>query len=1070
MTLRSLRFVLLLALGAWPLLAADDPGPARSDTLSGLLDPAALRATRTPRTLAELRASFADPPAEFRPAPLWVWNDELDWPRLEEQLRQFAARGTGGVFVHPRPGLMTEYLGDEWFSLWKRSLALGKELGLEVHIYDENSYPSGFSGGHVPSLAPDTAGRVLLYEWRESTDGVPWMDKATVAVYAVEKREDGAPRAYRRIVQGDTASAGERVLVTRIAPVPAAEWTAGFPYVDLTDPRTTEVFLQTTYERYRREVGDEFGRTVLWAFSDEPELSKSQGWDGPGLPLSLRTLAEFRKRRGYDLADHLPSLHWDAGDFRRLRFDYWETIHELLAEAFFQPMFAWCDRNRLQWTGHWWEHLWPEPWSTPSDMSMNAFQHVPGIDLLAFQTDGLRAHGVEPHMLLTVKQVASVAHQLGRPRVLSETYGGGGWGLGLEDMKRLGDWEIVHGINLVIPHLAHATVRGPRKRDWPQSFSDAAEWWKDYRVHADHVGRLSLAMASGRAVSRTLVLNPSTAAYLVARRSEASGANPDLERIKASQGELLQRLADHQVDFDLGDEYLLDWFGGVEGPRLRVGRALYDVVVWPAGMDNLRQATLDRLSVYARNGGAIVGLGEPATVLVDGRPSEAARALVARVARVATGEELLGVLHRLAPPRVRFETEVPPGVGFAERELDGGDRLLLFNNAGQEPVETVAVLQGTGRVEAWDTVSGAVDTYPVLAKGAGEVRLPLSLPPAGSLLLALERGGTPEVRRPEPKRSGAVVEARWTAAAISPNVLVLDFCDVSVGGREMKDVLAMQASRAVFREHGFDADPWEMAVQFRRGVLDRNTFGPGTGFAARYLFHVRDAEAARGLRLAVENPELYRVSLNGRPVDFTTGERWLDPHLRPADVASAVTVGDNTIEVVASPFDVRMAIEPVYLLGAFGLRAAGKGFDLVAPATLGIGPWRAQGRPFESASVVYTAEVTLPPGTAALRVALGRWGGALAEVRVDEQRAAVLAWPPWSTEVEATPGRHVVTVRVAGTPRNVFGPFHDPRPEPRVEWPGHWLLFAERKQPPGAEYGVAEYGLFEPPTLTAVGS
>jgi hypothetical protein len=722
MTQRSLRFVLLLALGAWPLLAADDPGPARSDTLSGLLDPAALRATRTPRTLAELRASFADPPAEFRPAPLWVWNDELDWPRLEEQLRQFAARGMGGVFVHPRPGLMTEYLGDEWFSLWKRSLALGKELGLEVHIYDENSYPSGFSGGHVPALAPDTAGRVLLYDWRDSTDGLPWMDKATVAVYAVEKREDGAPRAYRRIVQGDTASAGERVLVTRIAPVPAAEWTAGFPYVDLTDPRTTEVFLQTTYERYRREVGDEFGRTVLWAFSDEPELSKSQGWDGPGLPLSLRTLAEFRKRRGYDLADHLPSLHWDAGDFRRVRFDYWETIHELLAEAFFQPMFAWCDRNQLQWTGHWWEHLWPEPWSTPSDMSMNAFEHVPGIDLLAFQTDGLRARGVEPHMLLTVKQVASVAHQLGRPRVMSETYGGGGWGLGLEDMKRLGDWEIVHGVNLVIPHLAHATVRGPRKRDWPQSFSDAAEWWKDYRVHADHVGRLSLAMASGRAISRVLVLNPSTAAYLVARRSEASGANPDLERIKASQGQLLQRLADHQVDFDLGDEYLLDWFGAVEGPRLRVGRALYHVVVWPASMDNLRQATLDRLGAYARSGGAIVALGDPATMFVDGRPSEAARALVSRVARVGTGEELLGVLRRLAPPRVRFETEVPPGVGFAERELDGGDRLLLFNNAGQETVETVAVVAGTGRVEAWDTVSGAVDTYPVPARGREGLR------------------------------------------------------------------------------------------------------------------------------------------------------------------------------------------------------------------------------------------------------------------------------------------------------------------------------------------------------------
>ena len=67
-----------------------------------------------------------------------------------------------------------------------------------------------------------------------------------------------------------------------------------------------------------------------------------------------------------------------------------------------------------------------------------------------------------------------------------------------------------------------------------------------------------------------------------------------------------------------------------------------------------------------------------------------------------------------------------------------------------------------------------------------------------------------------------------------------------------------------------------------------------------------------------------------------------------------------------------------------------------------------------------------------------------------------------------SPGAHHIAVRVAGTPHNVFGPFHDPRPVPPVLWPGHWILFADKKQPPGAEYEVVDYGLFEAPRLSLV--
>ncbi len=68
----------------------------------------------------------------------------------------------------------------------------------------------------------------------------------------------------------------------------------------------------------RSELGAEFGKTVKWAFDDEPLLATAGAYDSAALalPLSFNTLAEFRKRCGYDLADHMPSLYWDVGEFR----------------------------------------------------------------------------------------------------------------------------------------------------------------------------------------------------------------------------------------------------------------------------------------------------------------------------------------------------------------------------------------------------------------------------------------------------------------------------------------------------------------------------------------------------------------------------------------------------------------------------------------------------------------------------------------------------------------------------------------------------------------------------------
>ena len=111
-----------------------------------------------------MKRLFADPPREYSTAPFWVWNDFLTEEVVVHTLRDLARQGIRQAFVHPRPGLMTPYLGKEWFRLWRVALAEADRLDVDLWVYDENSYPSGFAGGWVPEAMPESRGRGLVFQ------------------------------------------------------------------------------------------------------------------------------------------------------------------------------------------------------------------------------------------------------------------------------------------------------------------------------------------------------------------------------------------------------------------------------------------------------------------------------------------------------------------------------------------------------------------------------------------------------------------------------------------------------------------------------------------------------------------------------------------------------------------------------------------------------------------------------------------------------------------------------------------------------------------------------------------
>ena len=256
-------------------------------------------------------------------------------------------------------------------------------------------------------------------------------------------------------------------------------------------------------------------------------------------------------------------------------------------------------------------------------------------------------------------------------------------------------------------------------------------------------------------------------------------------------------------------------------------------------------------------------------------------------------------------------------------------------------------------------------------------------------------------------------------------------------------------------------------MQFRKRILELPPFASDSGFEATFRLIIADPAALKGVELAVELPELYEITLNGSIVDFSRAERWLDPHLRSLPVESLLKVGENVVRLVGIPFHVRMELENIYVRGNFSVEAEARGFALKAPRPLAAGSWAKQGLPFYSESVLYEARVEVPKRSRALRISFPAWQGSVAEVLLDGRRIQTVAWQPFSLETPVAPGVHRVGLRVVATPRNLFGPFHNPTKPRMIAWPGAWSEFP-KNQPPGEKYDFVDYGLMEAFSVQAV--
>ena len=292
-----------------------------------------------------------------------------------------------------------------------------------------------------------------------------------------------------------------------------------------------------------------------------------------------------------------------------------------------------------------------------------------------------------------------------------------------------------------------------------------------------------------------------------------------------------------------------------------------------------------------------------------------------------------------------------------------------------------------------------------------------------------------------------------------------------MGGQTERGLYFYDAQKKTYARHGLERNPWDSAVQYRTNILDKDTFPQDSGFEAVFWFTAvkGDVEDFRDLEAVVERPGLWTVSINGREVAPRPGEWWLDKAFALYPIGPHVVSGRNRLAVRCRPFTINSELEPVYLLGDFALEAAAKGFTIRPARDLSFGPWTSQGLPMYGGPVAYRKTYTLPaaPGEGTRYVVkLGEWRGAAAEVRVGGRKAGAIAFAPYELDVTRAlqSGPNEVEVLVYGTLKNTLGPFHNDPPLGRA-WPGSFQQGAKGGLPPGSEYSVVDYGLFEDFTM-----
>jgi hypothetical protein len=859
-------------------------------------------------TFADVAAHLAAPPPEARPMMRWWWfGPAVAKPELEREILAMKAGGIGGFEIQPvypmelddaaRGIRNTPYLSPEFLDAVGFANRTGRANGMRVDMTLASGWPYG--GPHV--TVDEAAARL-----RQAVVDVP-AGAASFALPAVMNGEklvaafagaDVDPAALKQIAvqagaDGRAAIApanGPRKVVAYIASRTgqqvkrAALGAEGF-VLDHLSRKAVDHHLATVAEPLMKAFGDAPPYAV---FSDSLEVYNTDWTDD--------FVAEFKRRRGYDIVPHLPAVFTGQGpDAPAVRHDWALTQTELVNERYLTPIDDWAKKHGTQFRSQ----TYGEPAVSLSSNRLVALPEGEGPQFREFSFTRL---------------ATSAGHLYGRPVISAETWTwlhSPAFAATPLDMKAEADRMLLEGVNHFIGHGWPYTPPGTVEPGYAfyaaAVFNDHNPWWNVMPQVTGYLTRMSWLMRQGEPANQVAVLLPNDDVY--------ASLVPGKVSLSAEMHRHVTPALTAQI-LDAGQN--LDY---IDAEAILALGVKHPVLVLPH-VTRLAPEVVDKLVAYVRGGGHIVAVGDAPSLApgwldaarVSATVAAKAKALFASPnVRVVANDDAVGAaLQAVLAPDMKVSAQAAD-VGFARRKLRDAD-IYFIANTSNRPVHAQASFGATRKAAAWvDPDSGRMT--------AATLPAPLDLAPYESRVLVL---------------ADALPALAAPAAATTEIADLGRDWSLRFPGRTQAQRLAalrswteIDATRYFSGVATYEKDVELSAAQLKasRLVLD---FGAGTPLETT-------PKVPAGMRAMIESPvrEAAQVYVNGRHA----GAVWHPPY--SVDVTGYLQPGRNRIEVRVANSALNAlaghALPDYRLLSArYGQRFVPQDTALIAPQPAGL--------------------------------------------------------------------------------------------------------------------------------------
>ncbi len=668
-----------------------------------------------PADLAALKQSFLHPPNDARIMMRWWWfGSAVEKPELEREMRAMKEGGIGGFEVQPvypltlddpAQGLINHpYLSKEFLDALTFTGQKARELGMRMDITLCSGWPYG--GPHIP--ISQAAGRLRV-------------DRVPVAANATEVKApriaDGEKLFAVFVGSGATYSPVAEISGPSIhVPADSADRTALLFISSRTRMMVkrpavgSEGFVLNHYDRaaidnHLKTVGEKLlgalSQTPPYAvFSDSLEVERSD-W-------TPDFLAEFQKRRGYDLTPYLPALAVDIGPKTGdIRHDWGQTLTELVNENYLTPVHEFAKAHgtlfRSQTYG-----------TPPVSLSSNVLVDLP------------EGEGSQWRRASSTRWATSASHLYGRPVTSSETWT---W---LHspvfratplDMKAEADLHFLQGVNQLIGH------------GWPYSPPQAGEpGWRFYAAAvfnnhnpwfmvmpdiARYLQRISFLLRQGEPINDVAIYVPTDDIYA----GFTLGNDSVNKALDARLGtDLIGQILDAGYNFDFIDD-----------AAIAKNSVPYKMLILPAPQ-RMPEATKRKIEDYKRFGGMTIDTRDTPNV----------------------GE----ALKKAITP----DLDRAPEIGFVHRHLPYAE-VYFVANTSNHPLRSEAKFR-TGELTAawWNPMDGRMTP----GQKGGPVTLDLA--PYESRVLVFSKQNESVPVHSEAAATTVAITAPWKVSFTKPGI------------------------------------------------------------------------------------------------------------------------------------------------------------------------------------------------------------------------------------------------------------------------------------------------------------